>query len=68
MSDPHEPAVRGSSPALGRFVAGLLLALFVMVALGIYSIWTHARGEKDWRERINARENFITPTNRPASR
>ncbi len=68
MSDPHEPADRGRSPALGRFVAFVLLALFAMVALGVYSIWTHAQGEKDWQERINAREVFVTPTNRPASR
>lgn len=68
MSDPHEPAERGRSPALGRFVALLLFALFAMVALGVYSIWTHARGEKDWQERINAQQIFVTPTNRPAPR
>ncbi len=60
---PEDPAA-DRSPVLGRFVAISLAALFVMVAFGVFWIWRHARGEQDWRDRINAAEPFAAPTNR----
>lgn len=56
----HDP-----SPQIGRFVAAALATLFVMVALGVFWIWGHARREQDWRDQMNNSEPFSAPTNTP---
>lgn len=65
MTDSRDLPPQDGSPALGRFLLLVLLALFVMVGLGVYGIWSYAHREKDWRDRVHATETFLVPTNPP---
>jgi hypothetical protein len=55
---PEAPAV---GRLLGHAVALGLLALFVMVALGVFWVWQRSSREQRWRDRINAAESFTAP-------
>ncbi|MCC6232503.1 MAG: hypothetical protein IT580_07660 [Verrucomicrobiales bacterium] len=49
---PEAEAAPSARPLLGRFLAGAVLALFLMVGLGIYWVWQRAAREQAWRESL----------------
>lgn len=47
-----DPTPASPRPLLGRVLAAAVLAMFIMVALGVFWVWQRAAREQAWRESL----------------
>ncbi|MBX3746358.1 MAG: hypothetical protein KF833_13715 [Verrucomicrobiae bacterium] len=52
MATRSDAEIPGRAPALGRVLAGAVLALFLMVGMGLYWVWSRAQREREWRNAV----------------